>query len=257
ANGPDAFRKAALQLMTRNFGEVKELESLTQKAQSAMRNTRRTPRVLANAINKSIRGRIGRAATADAKLVSDALKEIGINPKTLTFMKTEGQVAAEAAEVAKLTKLGTAASKAVPVITKVVKAIAPVTKVLKPLAPAAKVLGKVAGPLSIGISLVELGTAKNTNERVDAGIGLVGNTLLMSKHPVAMAAGGGILVGQAIEHNLNVSEFASKHGIDTKEYLESKGVNGTAAFVAGGIVTVASTPFAIQEALVSKVASWF
>lgn len=257
AKGPDAFRKAAMQLMTRNFGEVKELESLTQKAQAAMRKLNRPPRKLADAINKSIRGRIGRAATTDAKIVSDALKEIGINPKTLTFMKTEGQVAAEAAEATKMAKLAPAVAKAVPTITKAVKAVAPVTKVLKPLAPAAKVLGKVAGPLSVGISLVELGTAKNTNERVDAGIGLVGNSLLMSKHPVAMAAGGGLLVGQAIEHNLNVSEFASQHGIDTKEYLESKGVNETAAFVAGGIVTVASTPIAIQEALISKVASWF
>ncbi|MGJ0506827.1 MAG: SpvB/TcaC N-terminal domain-containing protein [Methylocystis sp.] len=247
AKGPEAFRKAAAQLMVRNFGEVKELESLTAKAVGAIKKTNRPSRALADAVNKSIRGRIARAATEDAKLVSDALKEIHIDPKTLTFMKAEGDVA----------KVANEATKAAGAVSKVVKAVAPVAKALKPLAPAVKVAGKAAGGLAVAVSAVELVTAKNTEQRVDAGIGLVGNSLMMSKHPVAIAAGGGILVGQALEHNLNVSKFASQHGIDTKEYLERKGVNETVAFVAGGVVTVASTPVALGEAAVAKVRSWF
>ena len=247
AKGPEAFRKAAGELMTRNFGEVKELESLTERAVGAIKKLNRPARKLADAVNKSVRGRIARGATEDAELVAKALREIGINPKTLTFLKHEGDVA----------KVATEATEAVSAVAKVAKAVAPVAKALKPLAPAAKVLGRVAGGVGIAISAVELVTAKNTEERVDAGIGLVGNSLLMSKHPVAIAAGVGVLTGQALENNLHVSNFASQHGINTKEYLESKGVNGTAALVAGGIVTVASTPYALGEAIGTKVASWF
>jgi RHS repeat-associated protein len=247
AKGPEAFRKAAAELMVRNFGEVKELESLTAKAVGALKKTNRPASDLRTAVNKSIRGRIARAATEDAKIVSDALKEISVDPKTLTFLRAEGDLVKVADEAAKVT---TAASR-------VVKVVAPVAKALRPLAPTVRVVGKAAGGLAVGLSAIELATAKNTDQRVDAGIGLVGNSLLMSKRPVAMAAGGGILVGQALEHNLHVSDFASQHGVDTKEYLESKGVNETASFVAGGVVTVVSTPFALTEAVGAKIASWW
>jgi hypothetical protein len=121
----------------------------------------------------------------------------------------------------------------------------------------AKVIGKVAGPLGIGLAALDLATAKTTDEKVDASIGLVGNTLLASDNPVAMAAGGGLLAGQYIEKKLNVSEFASEHGMDTQEFLKEHGAGETTAFVGGAIVTVVSTPFALGEAIGSKVASWF
>jgi hypothetical protein len=65
------------------------------------------------------------------------------------------------------------------------------------------------------------------------------------------------LLGQYAEKKLNVSEYASDHGIAVKEFLERHGVNSDVAFVTGAVVTVASTPIALGEAGVHKIISWF
>jgi hypothetical protein len=126
---------------------------------------------------------------------------------------------------------------------------------LKPLAPALKVAGKAAGVLGVATSAVELATAKNTEQRVDAGIGLAGNALLASDNPVLMAGGAGVLGGQYLEHKLNVSEVSSGWGVSAYEGLKSAGVGETTSFVVGGVVTVASTPAALAVAAYKKLAS--
>jgi RHS repeat-associated protein len=141
--------------------------------------------------------------------------------------------------------------------TRVASAASKLAKFAKAAAPVAKFAGRAAGAVGVVVSAVQVFTAKTTDERVDAGIGLVGNALLASENPVAMAAGGGVLAGQYLEQKLHVSDFASEHGMDTQEFLKEHGAGETTAFVGGAIVTVVSTPFALGEAIGSKVASWF
>jgi RHS repeat-associated protein len=197
--------------------------------------------------------------TPGAEVVVEAEKTAGTASKV-----------AEAGEVSELVSKGTKVTEAIETVGKVSKAekvlaagsrvlktAAPVIKVLKPLAPVVKVVGKVAGPLGIATSALELATAKGTEQKVDAGIGLVANTLLATDNPIAMAGGGGLLAGQYIEKKLNVSEYSSQHGIDTQEFLKAHGVGETGSFVAGAIVTVGSTPIAIGEAAVAKLKSLF
>lgn len=171
--------------------------------------------------------------------------------------QVEKEVVATADVVAATAKIASKAETALVAVGKVAKAVAPVAKVLKPLAPVAKVVGKVAGPLALGVSVVELATAKTTDEKIDAGIGTVSNALLMSKNPVAMAAGGGLAAGQFLEKSLNVSEFSSQHGLDAQEFAKSHGAGETTALVTGAVVTVLSTPVALGEAATAKVMSWF
>ena len=140
--------------------------------------------------------------------------------------------------------------------TRAASAASKLAKFAKAAAPVAKFAGRAAGAVGVVVSAVQVFTAKTTDERVDAGIGLVGNALLTSENPVAMAAGGGVLAGQYLEHKLNVSEFSSQHGIDTKEFLEKHGAGETTAFVGGAVVAVVSTPFALGEAIGTKLASW-
>lgn len=254
--GVQEFRTAASQLMTRTFSEVKELESLNNAAVSGIRNLDRSSRELANAVNASVRGRIARAAdkalTAadvglkrDAKLVAAALKEAGFDAKTLTALRQDAAVVNAVGDATKTTSTA----------VKIVRAVAPVAKALKPLAPAVKVAGRVAGVVGVGMAVVDLATAKTTDERVDAGIGLVGNALLASENPIAMAGGGGILAGQYLEKKLNVSDVASGWGISASEGLKKMGVGEDTSFVAGAVVTVASTPAALAVAAYKKAAS--
>lgn len=231
--------------MTRTFAEVKELEQITDTALGAIKNLNRGPRDLANALNKSIRGRIARGATPEAKIVADALKKAGFDPRTLTAVRQEVAAVEE----------GTAVAKALPVVTRVAKAVAPVAKALKPLAPAIKVLGRAAGVAGVALSVVDLATAKTTDQRVDAGIGLAGNALLASENPVAIAAGAGVLGGQYLEHKLNVSDVSSSWGTSAYEGLKKVGVGDTTSFVVGGVVTVASTPAALAVAAYKKAVS--
>jgi hypothetical protein len=80
---------------------------------------------------------------------------------------------------------------------------------------------------------------------------------MMSKNPVPMAAGGGLLVGQAIEKNLNVSEYSSRAGVAVYENLKEASLNDTASFVIGGVASVVAIPSAIGYAAAVKVSSWF
>ena len=247
AKGAKEFKAAASQIVVRRFSEIKELEAITNDARAAMRSLNRSDRKLANAINKSIRGRIASGATAEAKLVANALKEVGFDAKTLTAIKPPVAAAAAGAEstvaVAKGTAFTAAVAKAAPILT----------AVAKPLA----VVGKVAGPLGVAAAGVQLATAENTSQKVDASISLVSSGLMMSKHPVAVAAGAGLMAGQLIENTLNVSDHASSNGLMVYEAMQRAGINEDASFVAGAAVSVVSTPLAIQQAAVAKVASWF
>jgi RHS repeat-associated protein len=182
-------------------------------------------------------------AAEEAEMWTGVMPEVAKADEVVSAAKVAG-------EAGKLEKVVAASAK-------VAKATAKVAKVLKPLASVAKVAGKVAGPLSVAASAVELATAKTTEQRVDAGIGLVGNALMASDNPVAMAGGAGILIGQYAEKKLNVSEYASDHGIAAKEFLERHHVSSDNAFIAGAVVTVASTPIALGEAAAHKIASWF
>jgi hypothetical protein len=79
---------------------------------------------------------------------------------------------------------------------------------------------------------------------------------MMAPHPVAKAAGAGLAAGQLIEKTFDVSKYSSDHGMAVYEGLKDLGVNDTVSLVAGGVVTVASTPIAIQEAVTAKAADW-
>ncbi|WP_316231123.1 SpvB/TcaC N-terminal domain-containing protein [Bradyrhizobium sp. SZCCHNR1051] len=100
AKGEEAFLKAAGQITFRTFGEVKELEKITNDAVAALRNTNRSPRELANAVNRSIRGRIAREATDETKIVARAMRATGIDPKTLSLVKQDVVTAESSAKTA-------------------------------------------------------------------------------------------------------------------------------------------------------------
>ncbi|MBZ5494667.1 MAG: toxin [Acidobacteriia bacterium] len=72
--------------------------------------------------------------------------------------------------------------------------------------------------------------------------------------PVVAAFGIGVAIGTGIEKSLNVSDYASEHGIQAQEFAKRLGAGETTAFVAGAVVTVVSTPLAIQEAAEHKAA---
>ena len=74
--------------------------------------------------------------------------------------------------------------------------------------------------------------------------------------PVLGAAALGLTVGIVVENSLNVSEYSAAHGTAAYETLKSAGVNDTAAFVAGGVVTALSTPLALAEASAHKAWGW-
>jgi RHS repeat-associated protein len=135
--------------------------------------------------------------------------------------------------------------------------VARAAPLLKTLAPVGRVLGRVAGPLGIGVAAVQFATAKNTEQKIDAGVTAVSSALLMSKHPVAIAAGAGLAVGGIIEKSLNVSEYSSQAGVAVYEKLKGAGLNDTASFVIGGVASVAAIPSAIGYAAAAKVSSWF
>jgi hypothetical protein len=194
----------------------------------------------------------GGEVAKDVVTGGEVAKDVVTGGEVVKDVVTGGEVAKDvvtAAEVAKGTGFLGKASQAV-------KTLSPALKVLRPLAPVARVVGKVAGPLALGVSAAELATAKTTDEKIDAGISTVSSALMLSKHPVALAAGGGLMAGQALEKSLNVSEYSSKHGIEVYEGLKKIGVNDTAALVAGGVATVLATPHALVEASADKAASW-
>jgi RHS repeat-associated protein len=149
-------------------------------------------------------------------------------------------------------KVAPLASKLAPAASKLAPVAAKLAPVAAKLAPAGKFLGKVAGPLGIGIGITQMVTAKNSEQMVDGGINAASSALMMSKHPVAMAAGAGLMAGQALEKTLDVSKHSSDYGIAAYEALKSKGVNDTVSLVAGGVVTVVGTPVALVHGAVDK-----
>jgi RHS repeat-associated protein len=152
--------------------------------------------------------------------------------------------------IASTENLAAAAAKGAAVLSKAAPYVAK-------LAPAAKWLGRVAGPLGIAAGGLQIATAKNTEQKIDGGITVVSSTLMMSKHPVAMAAGGGLFVGQQLDKSLKVSDYSSEAGVYVYEKLKEKGVNDTAAFVVGGVASVAAIVPAIGYGAAAKVSSWF
>jgi RHS repeat-associated protein len=248
AKGAKQFREAASQLMTRRFSEVKELEKITNDAVAALKNTKRSARDLANAVNKSIRGRIARAASDDAKIVARALREAGFDPKTLTALKQEtSAVGAAVPTAAKGGKVAGFLAKAAPVLGRIARAVA----------PAAKVLGRVATPVAaLGVG-VQFATAKTSEDYANASVSAASTALMAAPHPVAKAAGAGLAVGQILDQSLNVSDHSSKAGVYVYEKLKGAGLNDTASFVVGGVVSVIAIPSAIGYGAAAKVASWF
>jgi RHS repeat-associated protein len=131
------------------------------------------------------------------------------------------------------------------------------TPLLTKLAPVGRVVGRVAGPLGVLAAGAQFATAKNTEQRVDAGITAASSALMMSKHPVALALGGGLMAGQLIDHSLNVSDYSSRAGVAVYEKLKSAGMNDTAAFVVGGVASVGAIVPAIGYGAYMKVRGWF
>ena len=186
-----------------------------------------------------------------------ALLEAGDAVKVESFVsKLAKSTKGAAAWLGTLRSIATAENAAA-VATQATALVAKAAPVLSKLAPVARVLDKFAGPLGIGIGVLQMATATNTEERIDGGITTVSSALMMSKHPVAIAAGGGLMAGQLIEKSLDVSKYASEAGITVYEGLRDAGLNDTASFVIGGIATVAVTPSAIGYAAAAKVSSWF
>ncbi len=248
AKGAKEFREAASQLMTRGFGEVKELEKITNDAVAALKNTNRSTRDLANAVNKSIRGRIARAASDETKIVARALREAGFDPRTLTAITQEAATnGAVAANVAKGEQAVGLLARAAPVVGRIARAAAPV----------AKVVGKIATPVAAIGAAVQFATAKTTADYVDASISATSTVLLAAPHPLAKAAGAGLATGQIIDHALNVSDYSSSAGVAVYEKLKEAGINDTASFVLVGIASVAAIPSSIGYGAAAKVASWF
>ena len=126
----------------------------------------------------------------ESRTRAGALREIGVDAKTLTFLKHESHVAGVAAEAGQFAKAGgtlaTVAAKLAPWIGKAGKV----------LAPAGQVLGKVATPVAFVGAGVQLATAKTTDDYIDAGMSTVSASLMAAPHPLAKAAGAGIAAGQ-------------------------------------------------------------
>ncbi|OFW05979.1 MAG: hypothetical protein A3H96_00125 [Acidobacteria bacterium RIFCSPLOWO2_02_FULL_67_36] len=157
------------------------------------------------------------------------------------------------ADAAKTEQMVNTVAKGAEATSFIAKAAPVLSAIAKPLA----VVGKVAGPLGLVAAGAQLATAKTTDQKVDAGITAVSSALMMSKHPVAIAAGGGLMAGQIIDKTLNVSDYSSAAGVAVYEKLKDAGMNDTASFVIGGVASVVAIPSAIGYGAAAKVASWF
>jgi len=211
------------------------------------------------AINASALSALDRALVSNAAAQSvsfeNTVKELKALPSGLNTV-TNASIDLAFAEGAKVADVATAAQSAV-ALNPAAKALAAAGKAIAPIAPALEVVGKAAGPIGIAASALELGTAKTDVQKLDATLGVTSAVLLASHDPKLQAAGAGMLAGQALEHSLNVSSFSSEHGLQTKAFLERHNFNEGVANVAGGVVTVASTPIALAEATYAKVTSFF
>lgn len=177
-----------------------------------------------------------------AKLTAEIDKLANSRTGSVRHMRTmRGIVAAENA-LPRALAAPTALQRVMGAVAPVAKVVAPVAKVV---APVARVAAKAAGPLGLAFGIGKMATADNAEDAVDGAITATSSALMMSPHPVAKAAGGGLMAGQLIDKATGASDVASSVGISVKEGLEDLGVNDTAAFVAGGVATVAAVPISI------------
>ena len=86
------------------------------------------------------------------------------------------------------------------------------------------------------------GFLHDTDDYIDASVSATSTALMAAPDPVAKAAGAGIAAGQLIDKTLDVSDHSSAAGVRVYEKLKGAGVNDTAAFVIGGVATVAAIP---------------
>jgi RHS repeat-associated protein len=204
--GEEAFRKAAGEMLTRTFSEVRELDAITREARAAMTSLNRTPRQLATAINGAIRGRIATAATAETQLVSRALRVMGMDPATLTQVAESAGGAgtaaqAEQAVAATASQAGAAAegTQAVTALAETGAAVSRFSKiaapVLRAVAPVARVVGRVAGPVAIVATAAQVATAHTTAEKADAALSVASTGLFLAGGAVGATAGGAIVAG--------------------------------------------------------------
>lgn len=142
--------------------------------------------------------------------------------------------------------VGNLLAKAAPALSK----LAPVAEAL---APAAKFLGKAAGPAGIAIGVGQIALSKTTEGKIEGGITATSSALMMSPHPVAKAAGAGLMAGQLIEKTLDVSDYSSAIGMKADQAVANLGGGETARTIAGVSATILSTPSSITIAALDKV----
>src|SRR5205085_709378 len=102
--------------------------------------------------------------------------------------------------------------------------------------------------LGIGIGAAQIVLGQKTEDKIEGGIGVLSSALMMSSNPYAIAAGAGLIAGQLLESTFDVSKYSAAYGTAAYQGLKSMGLNDTASFIAGGFVTVLSTPVALQQA---------
>ncbi|QYU70939.1 RHS repeat-associated core domain-containing protein [Leptolyngbya sp. 15MV] len=252
-------------LLTRKFGDIAEMRSIFDEAVGKIKNPgKMTPTQLKNAINSHMWDIIKTGTSDDAVKIREALGKLGFqNVKGVGYVMkapaaagTTSRVLAAVSKTVQplVTKAAPIVAKAAPVVQKAAPIVAKVAPVVKAVAAP---LAKYAGPLGIGVSGVQLATAKTTEERVDAGIGLTSSVLMSSRHPVAVAAGGGLMAGQLIDKGTNASTHASDAGIYVYENLRETWVGDTGAFVLGGATTIIAIPSAIGYGAAERISSWF
>ena len=83
AVGEEAFYAAAGAIFDRNFSDVAELETVTNRARARMRNLNRPVGELKNALNTSIRNGIKAEASPEDRLIAKAMRVRGVDPQEL------------------------------------------------------------------------------------------------------------------------------------------------------------------------------
>ena len=195
------------------------------------------------------------------------LSQLG-NLHATTTAKQAGQLAAivEGGDAAKLSQAVDKMAKSTTGVAKwmgtlrniakgenAIAAVAKVAPAVSKCAPAAKFLGKAAGPAGIVIGVGQIALSKTTEGKIDGGITATSSALMMSPHPVAKAAGAGMMAGQIIEKTLDVSDYSSSIGTKADQAVASMGGGETARTIAGVTATIVSTPRSIAIAIVDKV----
>lgn len=216
---PTTLEQTAELLALHEAGDQAKLNAAMEKMAKSRKGAVKHNRVMRAIVQSELAQKAQAAAPTVAQTTAAAAPEVA---------QTAAAVAPEAAAASKVTKIG--------------KTVAAVGKVL---GPAAKALDKVAGPLGIAIGGAQIVYGENTEDKIDGGITVASSALMMSPHPVAKAAGGGLAAGQVIDKATGASTISSDWGVSAKEGLEDLGVNEDVAFVAGGVVTVASIPTSI------------